>query len=271
MKTYSVYGLRLFIAFLFVGWSGCGKGSKRTNQVRGVDTVQSINNVMPGYAKGALIKSEDFSKGLVQWMEEGKVAARIDNGRLFFESTDSVTENPKGNMWWRVNIHTPFVLEFDYKSLSENGLSMIFWNATELDGDDVFSQKRTGRYEEYINGMHAYHVSFHRFGSGKSNIRKAPGFHLVSSTPDPIAPDDTLWHKIVIASADNWQRMFVDGELLHDFKDEGLPCLNDKSWQHKLPCEGTGLVPAHGAISIRHTQRQKALYDNFSVYRLVGQ
>ena len=238
------------------------------------DFVDSINKVrtfrfaMPGYTRGELIQSEDFSKGFDHWMPEGKVAARIYDGCLLFESKNKQTENPKGNIWWRVDVNNPFVLEFDYKSLTEYGLSMVFWNATGLDGRDVFSWKRTGRYEEYINGMRAYHVSFHRFGSGKSNIRKAPGFHLVSSVLDPITPNDTLWHRIAIASAGNRQRIYVDGRLIHDFTDEGKPCLNDKSWQHPLPCKGTGGVPNHGAVSIRHTQKQKALYDNFKIYNL---
>lgn len=113
-----------------------------------------------------------------------------------------------------------------------------------------------------------HHVSFHRFGSGKSNIRKAPGFHLVSSVPDPIAPNDTLWHRISIAGADNRQHIYMDGVLIHNFTDERESCLNDKSWQHPLPCEGTGPIPSRGAIGIRHTQKQKALYDNFKIYRL---
>lgn len=238
------------------------------------DLVDSINTArttlyaIPGFTRGKLIRSEDFSTGLDNWMLEGKVAAQIKGGSLFLESADKLTENPKGNIWWSVDVATPFVMEFDYKSLSEEGLSMVFWNATELDGSNVFSRKRTGRYEEYINEMRAYHVSFHRFGSGKSNIRKAPGFHLVSSVSDPIAPNDTLWHRIAIASSGNRQRIFVDGQLIHDFIDEGKPCLNDKTWQHPLPCEGTGSIPIQGAIGIRHTQKQKALYDNFKIFAL---
>lgn len=266
----SVFIWTLAITFLAVGFAGCGK-SKKPDGTENIQNEMGTRQLMSGYTRGNLLLSENFSGGLENWMTEGKVDARIENGHLFFESADSLIDNPKGNIWWRVDVHEPFVLEFDYRSLSKNGLSMVFWNATETDGRPVFTRKRTGRYEEYISGMYAYHVSFHRFGSGKSNIRKAPGFHLVSSVPDPIAPDDTLWHKIVIASAGNWQRVFVDGELIHDFKDEGLPCLNDKSWQHRLPCEGTGPVPSHGAIGIRHTQKQKALYDNFRIYRLVGQ
>lgn len=246
---------------------GCKQNTKGRQENKTSES-RSPGPVMPGYVKGKLMEAEDFNDGLVRWMPEGKVVARIESGRLFFESRDKTVDNPKGNIWWRVDVHEPFALEFDYKSLSKNGLTMIFWNATERDGREVFSVQRTGRYEEYINGMHAYHVSFHRFGSGVSNIRKAPGFHLVSSVPDPVAPGDTRWHHFVIASAGNRQRVIMDGKLVHDFTDEGLPCLNDKEWQHPLPCRGTGPVPVHGAIGIRHTQKQKALYDNFKIYRL---
>ena len=49
----------------------------------------------------------------------------------------------------------------------------------------------------------AYHCSFHRFKTGVSNIRKAPGFHLVSSVEDPVDTEDRREHKIVVASAGN--------------------------------------------------------------------
>ena len=241
------------------------------------DLIDSINKertaiyAMPGYSKGKLIMSEDFSSGFENWMQEGKVAAQIHEGALLFESRDAQIENPKGNIWWKVDIASPFIMEFDYKSLTDNGLSMVFWNTTEKDGSDIFTRKRTGLYQEYINEMQAYHVSFHRFGSGKSNIRKAPGFHLVSSVPDPIAASDTLWHRITIASADNRQRIFVDGQLVHDIIDDRKPCLSDKSWQHTLPCTGTDNIPTHGAIGLRHTQKQKALYDNFKIYTMIDQ
>ncbi len=269
LNTTQILIWSLFISFFIIGCLGCGK-SKKPDHVDSIDTVQASLHTMPGFIKGDLIQSEDFLNGLGHWMLEGKVAAHIDDGHLYFESSDHPDkEVAKGNIWWRVDINEPFVIEFDYKSLTKNGLSMVFWNATERDGSDVFSQKRTGRYEEYINGLRAYHVSFHRFGSGVSNIRKAPGFHLVSSEQDPIASMDTLWHHIVIASAGIRQRVYVDGYLIHDFRDESLPCLNDKGWQHTLPCESTGPIPTHGAFGIRHTQKQKALYDNFKVYKLI--
>lgn len=226
---------------------------------------------LPGYTKSELLNSEEFSGGLENWMMEGKVSGKIVNGKLYFESCDSVIENPKGNIWWRVNVQSPYILEFDYQSVTNYGLSMIFWNAKVLNGDDVFSWKRTGKYEEYINDrLRAYHVSFHRFGSNLSNIRKAPGFHLVSSVPDPIEMNDTTTHKIRIVCTGNRQKVFVDGKLIHDFTDNEQPCISTTSWQHTLPCTGTGKIASQGAIGIRHTQKQIAVYDNFKIYRLTS-
>jgi len=222
------------------------------------------------FKKGDLLFYEDFSGTLDNWMTEGKVAAKIADGKLHFESKGDDTQNPKGNIWWKVNVQSPYILEFDYKSVTSNGLSMIFWNAGTLDGGNLFQQKRTGKYEEYINGnLRAYHFSFHRFGSGKSNIRKAPGFHLVSSVTDPVLPNDTTTHRISIVSVKNRQLIYFDGKLVHNFEDNGQPCLSTENWEHQLPCKGTGEFLSGGAVGIRHTQRQIAIYDNFKIYRLV--
>ncbi len=225
---------------------------------------------LSNFRKGDLLFDEDFSGTLDNWMTEGKVVAKIVDGKLYFESKGAETENPKGNIWWEVKVQSPYILEFDYKSVTEYGLSMLFWNAETVDGGDLFKQKRTGNYREYINGnLRAYHFSFHRFGSGKSNIRKAPGFHLVSSAPDPVSAGDTTTHRISIVSVKNRQLIFFDGKLVHNFIDNGAPCLSTESWEHQLPCKGSGKFLSGGAVGIRHTQKQIAIYDNFKIYRLV--
>lgn len=227
---------------------------------------------MPFFKKGELLASEDFSDNLDKWMTEGDVTARIDSGLLYFSSDSSQSDRryQKGNIWWRFYVQSPYILEYEYKSLNNNrGLSMVFWNSFGLDGKNVFQWERTGLYDEYINGnLHAYHVSYHRFNSNLSNIRKAPGFHLVSSQEDPIPQSDTNWHKIKIATAGNHQKVYCDGKLVHDFIDESKTCMNEGEWMHTIPCSGTGDVPLYGAIGIRHTQKQQALYDNFKIYRL---
>jgi uncharacterized protein DUF1961/glycosyl hydrolase family 123 len=234
------------------------------------DRLKSITqDIMPGFKLGSLLASESFSDNLDSWLTEGLVNTKIDQGCLYMESFDNEIENPKGNIWWKKNFENPYVIEFDCQSLSDNGLIMIFWNAFGLDGKDVFSWERTGKYEEYVNSnLAAYHCSFHRFNTGLSNLRKAPGFHLVASVKDPIDTGDRGIHKVMVASAGNRQRIFIDEQLVHDFIDESKPCLSKGKWQHLLPCQGTGSIPAHGAFGIRLTQKQKAKFDNISVFEL---
>ncbi len=245
------------------------KSAKESGEHPKNKAVTNAIELVPGYEKGAILATEDFSENLGDWLTEGKVIARIDSGQLYMESHDADIENPKGNIWWKHDFKNPYVIEFDYQSLSNEGLTMVFWNAFGIDGKDIFSWKRTGKYEEYVSSnLTAYHCSFHRFSTGSSNIRKAPGFHLVSSVKDPIDTKDRNMHRIMIASADNRQRIFVDGQLVHDFIDEGKPCINEKEWQHPLPCKSTGSVPMHGAFGIRLTQKQKIRIDNIKVYQL---
>jgi len=55
---------------------------------------------------------------------------------------------------------------------------------------------------------------------------------------------------------------------VHDLTDNGTTCINKISWQHELPCTGTGPAPQHGAFGIRLTQKQQAKVDNNKVYTL---
>ncbi len=225
---------------------------------------------IPGYEVGPLIAKESFSGDLGEWLKEGEIVALIKEGKLHVESRHPHKKNPKGNLWWRKRFQSPYLIEFDYRSLSRNGLTMVFWNASGIDGRDLFSWQRSGNYIEYISGnIRAYHFSFHRFGSGVSNIRKAPGFHLLASAKDPVAPNDDRLHRFTIAVTGARQRIFVDGRLIHDIVDDRKTCLNQNRWQHPLPCLGTGPVPTQGAFGIRLTQRQRATFDNLNVYRLV--
>ncbi|MEA2062392.1 MAG: DUF1961 family protein, partial [Gemmatimonadota bacterium] len=173
-------------------------------------------------------------------------------------------------IWLRKHFSGPVRIEYDYQSATEHGLSMIWWHAHGRKGEDLFSWERDGSYEPYVSGrLNGYHISYHRFGSGASNFRKAHGFHMVATAVDPIPASDLNTHHIVIYSRDGHNRFLVDGKLVHDFHDEGKPCLEGDAWVHEFPCQGTGLALTEGKIGIRHTQRQVAYYDNFKVYRLV--
>ena len=213
------------------------------------------------YARGELLATEDFNQGLGDWLPEGDINARIEGGRLCFESTE-MSKVKKGNIWWKKSFEGPLRIEFDYQSITPYGLTMFWFNSHGKNGQDLLKQKRSGDYLEYVTGeMDGYHVSFHRFGSGMSNLRKSYGFHLLSSVPDPIAAS-MLGNRIVVE---------IDGKVIHDFTDQGQPCAGPGEWVHKLPCKGTGGIFTRGYLGIRHTDRQAAFYDNFQVWQMVRQ
>jgi len=163
-----------------------------------VDSLKNtVKDVMPSHEVGTLLDSEDFSNNLDSWLTERKVITKVNRGWLYMESFDAEIENPKGNIWWKNDFENPYVIEFDYQPLSDEGLTMMFWNAFGQDGKDVFSLERDGNYVEYVNSnLTAYHCTFHRFKTRLSNLRKAPGFHLAASAKDPIGTEDRNVHKL---------------------------------------------------------------------------
>lgn len=236
-----------------------------------ISTAATLSAQQAEYVRGELLATEDFNQGLRGWQAEGDINARIEDGRLRFESTEKSAVK-KGNIWWKQRFEGPLRIEFDYQSITEHGLTMFWFNSRGRGGKDLLKQKRTGDYLEYVFGeMDGYHVTFHRFGSGVSNLRKSRGFHLLSSVPDPIPPDDLRVHHIAVSVLGNRIVVEVDGRVLHDFTDEGQPCAGPEEWVHTLPCKGTGGIFTSGYIGIRHTDRQAAFYDNFRVWRMVRQ
>jgi len=220
------------------------------------------------WRRGELLASEDFSGSLENWMAEGDVDARIEDGRLRFEATENA-ESKKGNIWWRRRFTGPVLIEFDYQSATAHGLTMFWFNSHGRGGADLLSIERDGRYDDYVKGsINGYHVSFHRFDSGVSNFRKSYGFHVLSSSPDPVPIDDLGKHRVQIWADGGRIRMLVDGEPVHDFVDDGKLCIEGDAWLHDYPCQGTGEVFVGGYMGVRHTQKQVAYYDNFRVYRL---
>ncbi len=221
------------------------------------------------WQRGELLASEDFSGDLSRWMAEGSVDACVVDGRLRFESTEK-TESKKGNIWWRQRFSGPVLIEFDYQSVTEHGLSMFWFNAHGRGGADLLSIERDGRYEDYVKGpINGYHFSFHRFGSGVSNLRKSHGFHKIASSPDPVPATDLEKHKVQVYCNQGHIRVLFDGRVVHDMVDEGKPCTEGGEWVHEVPCQGTGEPYLGGYVGIRHTQNQAAFYDNFRVYRLL--
>ena len=258
----TMYMQRMYVTVLatfIIGFMGCDSGQK--------------SNSHPGvlWEKGKLLASENFSNNLNEWMSEGAVVAEIENGKLRFESLAHDTlKVERGNIWWKKRFEGPILIEYEYRSATQHGLSMVWWFAHSRNDTALLEQQRTGDYKEYIVGnMNGYHISYHRNDSRKTNFRKSYGFHLLSSVVDPVPLKDTSRHTIQIYSQENRFRFLVDGELVHTFTDTGQPCMMGDQWVHEGPCKGTGKPFTNGYIGFRHINEQVAYYDNLKVYRLL--
>ena len=170
----------------------------------------------------------EFSSGQLDlsetWHLEGEGRAWVDNGRLAVrDEADGVV------LWIKRNFPDGVRLRFDLAFSNNRGLGVFFIAAKGTQGEDVLSglPERTGKYGEYTKGqINCYGFSLHRFfPDGRHNpginLRKNRGFHIVShAEPDPMKDSDKS-HSVVIEKQGNRIQMRVDGDLVHDWEDEG--------------------------------------------------
>jgi hypothetical protein len=152
--------------------------------------------------------------------------ARIEEGRL------ALQEDPDGKgvvLWLRQDMPADVRVEFELAFSNNRGIGVFFLAAKGTEGEDILEElpKRTGAYPEYTSGrINCYGVSVHRFfPSGEhnegSNIRRNAGFHLVHHVePDPVMESGRAYG-LVIEKRGARLRTWAEGELIHDWTDEG--------------------------------------------------
>lgn len=157
------------------------------------------------------------------WHLEGRGKARIDDGRLALQEDGAGVV-----LWLRRDLPSDMRLQFDLSFSNNRGIGVFFIAARGVAGGDIIRDlpKRTGKYEEYIMGkINCYGFSLHRFfPDGRhnvgTNIRKNSGAHVVNHVePDPITKADQTYH-VAIQKVGGHLRLWVDGNLVHDWEDE---------------------------------------------------
>lgn len=160
------------------------------------------------------------------WHLEGTGQTAIHDGTL------TLREDPEGVgvvLWLRKDWPNDFHLAFDLSFSNNQGIGVFFFAATGADGSDALTgtQPRTGNYDEYIHGdLHCYGMSLHRYwpdgrNNPGANLRRHPGFHLLSQAmPDP-ALEAERTYRIEIVKTGPRIRIFVDHKKIHDVVDDG--------------------------------------------------
>ncbi len=179
--------------------------------------------------KTVVLRSEfydDFSAGMDNWVVEGQPRVEVREGKLFAFASDN---KPNVNtIWCRRDFSGDAVVEFDACVLAGSDKDNInfFLYATQNDGSDVLltSAQRTGAYKEY----HQFPNYIYTFltdtnpetnkPAGRARFRKDPGFVLLAEKwVEPLVKGH-VYHIAIVVQGPR-MRYYVDGRLVHDFRD----------------------------------------------------
>lgn len=190
--------------------------------------VSFDKGVEAGPDKGSVLFQANFTESEINlsriWHLEGQGKAQIDNGKLALQDTGEGIV-----LWIRKDFPSEMILQFDISFNNNMGIGVFFISAKGIKGEDILEglPKRNGSYRQYTGGsINCYGFSLHRFfpdgrHNAGSNIRKNSGFHLVNHIePDPVMKDNQTYH-VKIEKIEGWLRLWVDGDLIHDWKDDG--------------------------------------------------
>jgi len=223
-----------------------------------------------------LVADADFSTPEAlerDWVLEGNARAHVAKGRLVVDSFGSdiaatlwykgeqapldptVPRGAHDQHWvrepepvgqeWPGHFEADLVVEYAGVTVLPHGACNfnLFLHATELDGSDVLSRRRSGAYSEY----HEINNYIFTLTQGWSRFRRDPGFNCISENLGVRGEPDTHY-RIVIVQQGSRFRAFVNDSPVHDVTD---------------PEPHT-----RGRIALR-TWNTSLAYDTFRVWSLV--
>jgi len=208
-----------------------------------------------------LIYEDTFDRpdALANWRFEGPGRAWIQDGKMLMTSHKPSSGAHIVN-WNKRDFPKSLLCEWDFRRTVNSGLTIVFFCAKGVNGDDIFAPSiapRTGVFRQYILGdINSYHISYYACGRASTNMRKNSAFYLTAIGKDRVTPEPVdKWHRITILKHGNKVRLAVNGVLCLAFDDDG------KTYK---PVWGEGKI---GLRQMAHTHT--GMYDNFRVYRIV--
>ncbi|MFK4789653.1 DUF1961 family protein [Microbacterium sp. ZW T5_56] len=215
--------------------------------------------------EGGLIYENPLSdaSSMADWIGEGPVRVEDANGAVRLSSAGG--DDDHFTLWCPEVFGDRIRVSWEFSPVREPGLAMLFFGAAAIDGGGIFDphlQPRTGAYSQYHSGdLRTLHVSYFRRrwederAFHTCNLRKSPGFHLVSQGADPLPP--------VVDARGSFYRIEVvkDGTDI-SFAIDGLTLF---SWHDD---ESTGLRIREGRVGFRQMAPLVADYRNLEVHAL---
>jgi hypothetical protein len=200
---------------------------------------------------------------LADWVAEGPMRAEPGEGGVLLSGAAGIDEH--WTTWCPEIFGDRIRIDWEMSPRNEPGLAMLFFGAAAASGGDIFAQglaPRTGAYPQYHSGdIRTLHVSYFRRrwqderAFHTCNLRKSPGFHLVSQGADPlpsVADADNAFYRIRVVKDGARVTFSIDDLVLFDWTDD----------------ETTGPRAREGRIGFRQMSPLTACYRNLEVHSL---
>ncbi len=199
---------------------------------------------------GKLLYANDFKSFPHDWQVYGFASLRNDP-----ENGLHLAPRVTVNMWTREEFEGPYLVEFDYRSTSNDTRGGTF---LQLAGQCInprdsfdFMASAMGNMPYYNFGISCYHLSFNRGDDSLTvcNFRKTGrDFYLLAQVPDPATEIDR-WYRVSMVKNREQMLFYLDGRLMLEYLDRG----------HQGP------VLDKGRIGIRNWGGQQSWIRDFRV------
>ncbi len=157
--------------------------------------------------------------------------------------------------WNKFKTPDNYIIECDFRSLSENALHMLMFSCTGNEGQNVFDgelKKRWGVAAQYTKSdLYNYRISFFAPGRGTSNMRKCPGRRLTIKGEDFTLDNKLGTHHLKIVKYRDTVEWYIDSKCSFKFVDN----MEDGHLKG-------------GQTAIRLMAPAKGLYDNYRIYEI---
>lgn len=192
------------------------------------------------------------------WRMEGPGKVDFRDGWMHMWSPE---EKMHHVFWCPQRFPESFVAQWQAQNLhTELGLCIVFFAAAGSEGESVFSDDlppRDGTFGQYTRGaIRCYHASYYANAPDapdrqQTNLRKNPGFHLVSKGEEGIPTKSEAIHTVTLAKHENRIRLWIDDRNVIDWTDTG---------------ETGGRPHGDGYIGFRQMQWTRFRYRSFRVW-----
>lgn len=225
-----------------------------------------LTTLTPSILASQLLYTNTFNStaSISTWIAEGPLSASITNNTLELRGAGKPDDY---FVYWLPEIFPDRIrITWDFSPIEEPGLAMFFFGAASVAGGGIFDEglaPRNGSYAQYHSSdIRTLHASYFRRRWPEerafhlANLRKSPGFHLVSQGADPLPPVGDAkgaYYKVEVVKDKRSVTFSINGLLLFAWEDTKTD---------------TGPVIREGRIGFRQMQPLVARYRNLQVWRL---